>query len=138
MLIQPSIHECQGDIENLQDAISMLAGSLPLDDPVAATFMPESWVRAAMIVRLNSLSSGASGMQLSTINVLARLLEYDITPRIPIGGSISASGDLSPLSYISGVMQGKPTLTTWAGNRRTGERRIVKADVALAEAISHL
>ena len=134
MLMQPVIHEHERDRENPLDTISIIAGALPLDDPVAATCMPESWIRAAMIIRLNSLSYGASGVQLSTINALAQLLEHDITPRIPIRGSISASGDLSPLSYIAGVLQGKPTLTTWAGNRRTGQRRILKADVALAEA----
>lgn len=108
--------------------------TLPLDDTMAATCMPESWTRAGMIIRLNSLSSGASGVHLSTVNALAQLLEHNITPRIPIRGSISASGDLSPLSYIGGVMQGKSTLTTWAGDRSTGQRRIVKANLALAEA----
>ncbi|MCJ1265171.1 hypothetical protein MMC22_005046 [Lobaria immixta] len=134
MLMQPARHESQGDGGCPQDTISMVYGSLPLDDPVAATCMPESWARAAMMIRLNSLSSGKSGVQLSTLNSLVQLLEHDITPRIPIRGSISASGDLSPLSYIGGVMQGKPTLTAWAGNRRTGQRRILKANMALAEA----
>lgn len=132
--MQPVIHEHERDKENSLDMISIIAGALPIDDPVAANCMPESWVRAAMIIRLNSLSYGASGLQLSTMNALAQLLEHDITPRIPIRGSISASGDLSPLSYIGGVLQGKPTLTTWAGDRRTGQRRILRADVALAEA----
>ena len=134
MLTEPDGHDYQKDGNFPKDTMSWVAGSLPLDDPVAATCMPESWVRAAMMIRSNSLSSGASGVQLPTVNTLVQLLEHDITPRIPIRGSISASGDLSPLSYIGGVMQGKPTLTTWAGNRQTGQRRVVKANVALAEA----
>ena len=106
---------------------------LPLDDPMASTSMPESWVRASMLVRLNSLASGASGVKCSTIETLAQLLEKDIVPRIPLRGSISASGDLSPLSYIGGLMQGKPSITAWTGNRSTGNRRIQQADRALAE-----
>lgn len=136
MLAQPACGHCssQDDSNGSQDEASMFASSLPLNEPVAATCMPESWARAAMIIRLNSLSSGASGVQISTIQNLLQLLEHDITPRIPIRGSISASGDLSPLSYIGGVMQGKPSLTVWTGNRRAGKRRIVKANLALAEA----
>lgn len=136
MLAQPACGHCssQDDSNGSQDEASIFASSLPLNEPLAATCMPESWARAAMVIRLNSLSSGASGVQISTIQNLLQLLEHDITPRIPIRGSISASGDLSPLSYIGGVMQGKPGLTVWAGNRRTGKRRIVKANLALAEA----
>ena len=86
-----------------------------------------------MLIRLNSLASGASGVKCSTIETLAQLLEKDIVPRIPLRGSISASGDLSPLSYIGGLMQGKPSTTAWTGSRSTGERRIQRADRALAE-----
>ena len=117
-----------------KENMNIFSRALPLDDPIAATCMPESWVRGAMLVRLNSLASGASGVEISTIEALRQLIEHDITPRIPIRGSISASGDLSPLSYVAGVMQGKPTLTAWAGSRENGQRGIVRADVALAEA----
>lgn len=39
-----------------------------------------------------------------------------------------------PLSYIAGALQGSPSITVWAGDRDSGNRRIVTADVALAEA----
>ncbi|KAL9117985.1 MAG: hypothetical protein Q9187_005471 [Circinaria calcarea] len=108
--------------------------SLPLDDPEAATCMLESWVRASMLIRLNSLASGVSGVQVSTVNSLVQLLEHDIVPRIPIRGSISASEDLSPLSYIAGIMQGKPTIAAWTGKRSIEQRQIERADVALNKA----
>lgn len=94
--------------------------------------MPESWVRAAMLIRLNSLASGFSGIKEATIRTLHQILEEGITPLVPVKGSISASGDLSPLSYIAGVVQGKPSLNVWTRNAH-GERRLVRADVALAE-----
>ncbi len=115
---------------DLNDIISQSA--LPLDSPLASTSMPESWVRAAMLIRLNSLASGFSGIKETTIRTLHQILEEGITPLVPVKGSISASGDLSPLSYIAGVVQGKPGLNVWTRNAH-GERRLTRADVALAE-----
>ncbi|MCJ1383914.1 hypothetical protein MMC17_007028 [Xylographa soralifera] len=133
MLVQPTDlkHRTTKHESNVMTKLSM---SLPLDDPEAATCMPESWVRAAMLIRLNSLVTGMSGVQIATVDSLVHLLEHDIVPRIPIRGSISASGDLSPLSYIAGAMQGKATITAWTGQRSKGQRRIERADVALHEA----
>lgn len=105
---------------------------LPLLDDIAATVMPETWVRAAMLIRLNSLSGGASGVRLSTIETLQKLIEHNIVPRIPIRGSISASGD-SPLSYIGGAMQGKPAISVWITDRSRDVRIIISADSALAD-----
>lgn len=119
--------------DKTQDLMARLADTaLPLDDPAAATCMPESWVRASMLIRLNSLAGGTSGVRLSTIDTLVQLLEKNVVPRVPIRGSISASGDLSPLSYIGGAMQGKPTVTAWIGDRLPGARYVARADVALA------
>lgn len=131
VLVQP---DSLARVDASTDTASRFARTaLPLDDPIASTSMPESWVRASMLIRLNSLASGASGVKSSTIESLAQLLEKDIIPRIPLRGSISASGDLSPLSYLGGLMQGKPSITAWTGSRSTGNRRIQRADHALAE-----
>ena len=105
--------------------------ALPLDHAMATTSMPESWVRASMVVRLNSLAYGASGVRSSTIETLAQLISTNTVPVIPLRGSISASGDLSPLSYIGGLLQGKPSITAWTGP--LGDRRIQRADYALRE-----
>lgn len=128
--VDPRSGKSPDKIQNL--ATLLLETAIPLHDPVAATCMPESWVRASMLIRLNSLASGASGVRLSTVDTLVQLLEKNIVPRIPIRGSISASGDLSPLSYVGGVMQGKSTVTAWIGDRSPGARYMVRADVALA------
>ena len=111
---------------------------IPLDDDaVSATSMPEPWVRAAMLIRLNSLAQGASGVRPLILNTLLQLLNQDIVPRVPLRGSISASGDLSPLSYIGGVMQGKPAVEAWVGRRgrdSSGRRKLVTARKALRDA----
>ena len=113
----------------------LVKSSLPLNDPLAATCMPESWARASMIIRLNSLSGGASGIRVDIAESLVNLLNKDVVPRIPVRGSISASGDLSALAWIGAVMQGKSSATAFAGSRYVdGARRVTRADVALEEA----
>ncbi|MCJ1434681.1 hypothetical protein MMC27_004050 [Xylographa pallens] len=94
--------------------------------------MPESWVRASILIRINSLASGHSGVRPILINSLLDLLKNDITPRVPLRGSISASGDLIPLAYIGGTVEGKRGTMVWVG--RKAERRVVTADVALETA----
>lgn len=72
--------------------------------------LPETWTRAAIVVRLNSLLKGYSAVRPETVTRIQDLLTRDIIPIIPLRGSISASGDLSPLSYIAGAVQGKPSI----------------------------
>ena len=120
---------------NEQRQRTLVKRSLPLNDPLAATCMPESWARASMIIRLNSLSGGASGIRVDIAESLVNLLNKDVVPRIPVRGSISASGDLSALAWIGAVMQGKSSATAFAGPRDVdGARRVTRADVALEEA----
>ena len=114
---------------------TLVESPLPLNDPLAATCMPESWARASMIIRLNSLSGGASGIRVDIAEALVNLLNKDVVPRIPVRGSISASGDLSALAWIGAVMQGKSSATAFAGPRDVdGARGVTRADVALEEA----
>ncbi|KAI4225747.1 MAG: hypothetical protein LQ349_007002 [Xanthoria aureola] len=96
-----------------------------------ATVMPESWIRASILVTLNSLAHGVSGITLPTIEALLRLLDCSVTPRVPLHGSISASGDVSPLAYIAGVLEGKPSLTVYTRERQNTQRRVERADIAL-------
>lgn len=107
--------------------------TLPLNDPNAATCMPEAWARASMLIRLNSLAGGASGIRPCLADNLVQLLNKDIVPRVPVRGSISASGDLSALAWIGALMQGKSSATCLAGPR-DGTRHVTTADVALRDA----
>ena len=97
------------------------------------TCMPESWARASIVVRINSLASGYSGVRSAILQSMIGLLNDDIVPLIPLRGSISASGDLMPLSYIGGAIQGDPGIRVWARDQLDGRRRVTTADVALRE-----
>lgn len=63
-------------------------------------------VRAAMLLRINALAKGFSGIRLSTVQLLIDMLNCGIHPIIPEKGSVGASGDLSPLAHIVLVMLG--------------------------------
>lgn len=69
-------------------------------------------------------------MRKSTIETLLELLSHDILPLIPTRGSISASGDLSPLSYVAGMLEGNPNIYCWVGP--PDDRKIIPASAALA------
>jgi histidine ammonia-lyase len=63
--------------------------------------------RAILATRLTSLARGYSGVRYSLLQQLAKLLEQDILPLIPQEGSVGASGDLTPLSYLAAVLAGE-------------------------------
>ncbi|MBN2804968.1 MAG: aromatic amino acid lyase [Deltaproteobacteria bacterium] len=63
--------------------------------------------RAVLVIRLESLKTGFSAVRFELLEMLAMLLERDIIPRIPKEGSVGASGDLTPLSYVAAVIMGE-------------------------------
>ncbi len=60
----------------------------------------EAVVRAAVLIRANSLANGNSGVRISTINSLLDIINYNLYPFVPSRGSVGASGDLAPLSHL--------------------------------------
>lgn len=99
-----------------------------LDIDFSSNSMPTSWVRASMLIRCNSMIRGHSAVRVVVAETILDLLSFNITPVVPLRGSISASGDLSPLSYIAGAIEGSPDIFV----RFNGE--ILTADVALEKA----
>jgi histidine ammonia-lyase len=88
-----------------------------LDDTEAA---------AVMVVRLASLAQGRSGVRPLLLDRICDLINRKILPRIPAEGSVGASGDLTPLSYIAALL---------VGEREASCRgQIVAAAQALSEA----
>ena len=102
------------------------------EDPIATTFMPETWVKSSLLIRGNSLASGNSGVRPELIQNLVGLLRKEIIPVIPVRGSVSASGDLIPLSYIGGALEGSPGIQVWVNDNKGG-RELTTADVALSQ-----
>lgn len=69
--------------------------------------LTEPQARAVMICRLNSLALGKSGVSYALLQRITELLNRNIVPLIPEEGSVGASGDLTPLSYLAAVLQGE-------------------------------
>ncbi len=68
--------------------------------------LPSDAVRAAMLLRANSLMKGASGIRFRIIQRLVDLVNARVSPHVYEWGSIGASGDLVPLAYILGSAVG--------------------------------
>ena len=89
------------DLQSLQRSIVMshAAGvGDPLDDEL---------VRLIMVLKINSLARGFSGIRLEVINALIALVNAQVYPFIPAKGSVGASGDLAPLAHMSLILLGE-------------------------------
>lgn len=63
--------------------------------------------RAVVVTRLCSLARGYSGVSHALLQRLVWMLNENVIPVIPSEGSVGASGDLTPLSYIAGALVGE-------------------------------
>jgi len=80
--------------------------------------------RLLMVLKIASLSKGASGVRRETLETLIALVNGDVLPCIPSKGSVGASGDLAPLAHMSCVLIG-------VGEARAGDETL-SAEAALA------
>lgn len=69
-------------------------------------FVPAPLVRAALLLKANTLCKGYSGTRPHIAQFLVEMLNRHILPNIPAKGSVGASGDLAPLAHMSLVMLG--------------------------------
>lgn len=65
-------------------------------------------VRAIILLRINTLIKGYSGIRLETVETLVEMLNRKVHPAIPKRGSVGASGDLAPLSHLALVVSRHP------------------------------
>jgi len=62
---------------------------------------PDEIVRAAMLLRANTLAKGNSGARVETVERMLELLAAGVVPVVPSRGSVGASGDLAPLAHLA-------------------------------------
>lgn len=86
-------------------------------------------VRAMMLIRLNTLLAGYSGVHFETIELLKNLVNHRVHPVIPQQGSVGASGDLCPLSHMAIVLIGEGYVEQENGQ---GDKKIIYAREALS------
>lgn len=70
-------------------------------------FLDERSVLAVLMARVNSLARGYSAVRWELLERLEQFIAHRILPRIPSEGSVGASGDLTPLSYIAAAVIGE-------------------------------
>lgn len=89
------------DLENLQRSIvlSHAAGVGEAND--------DAIVRLIMVLKVNSLARGFSGIRLEVIQALIAMVNAEVYPHIPLKGSVGASGDLAPLAHMSLLLLGE-------------------------------
>ncbi len=68
--------------------------------------LPADVVRAAILLRVATFSTGASAVRAELVDALIALLNRGITPVVPRYGSVGASGDLMPSAYIARALTG--------------------------------
>ena len=69
--------------------------------------LPDEIVRAMMILRMNALAKGYSGVRMETLEFVKKVFNAEIIPLIPSRGSVGSSGDLAPLAHLVLTFLGK-------------------------------
>ena len=80
-------------------------------------YLEDEQTLAVLICRLNSLAQGYSGVRWELLEQLVTLIEHRLLPFIPCEGSVGASGDLTPLSYVAAALIGERDVR-FGGQRR--------------------
>ena len=73
--------------------------------------VPESIVKIMLLLKIQSLSYGHSGVQLQTVERLIDFFNHGIFPFVYTQGSLGASGDLAPLAHLALPLIGKGKVT---------------------------
>ena len=90
-------------------------------------------VRAAMVIRLNTMAKGFSGVRQTVADHLAAMIAADLVPWVPSRGSLGASGDLAPSAHLVLAMMGEGELLTAQGRREPAGPALRAAGLAPLE-----
>jgi histidine ammonia-lyase len=88
--------------------------------------LPEEVVRAMLVLRVNALAVGLSGVRPELADLLVAMLNAGLHPHIPSRGSVGASGDLAPLAHLALVVIGEGEAVV-GGRRLTGAEALAAA-----------
>ena len=115
------------DIEKLQENL-IVSHSTGVGDP-----LPPFIVKIMMLLRVNALASGHSGIRLETLELLIAMINNNIIPVIPSQGSVGSSGDLAPLSHLVLAMIGKGEAQIYKDVTKDNQHKlkVLKSSVAL-------
>jgi histidine ammonia-lyase len=86
-------------------------------------------VRAMLVIRINTLMRGHSGIRVETLKALTAMLNAGVVPVVPEKGSVGASGDLAPLSHLAIVLLGGGE-AFYEGERIPGAEALKRAGLA--------
>ncbi|PHH72604.1 hypothetical protein CDD82_5896 [Ophiocordyceps australis] len=111
----------------------ILPETWPGNDDHGAFGLSRETVRATIAIRCNSLLRGHSGIRIQVLDTLIEAMSRGATPLVPSRGSISASGDLGPLSYIGGFLEANADIFV-SVQGPVGPSRVMPAP----EALKHL
>ena len=97
---------CNNKVSN--DDLSKLQSNLVLSHACGTgDKVPNQIVRIMLLLKIQSLSYGHSGVQLKTVERLIEMFNKNILPVVFQQGSLGASGDLAPLAHLSLPLLGK-------------------------------
>ena len=94
--------------------------------------LPADVVRAAMLLRANTLAAGRSGVRGETLRLLIDMLDRGVHPVMPMHGSVGASGDLAPLAHMALVLIGEGE-AIHDGKRKSAADALKHADLKPVE-----
>ncbi|MDK2562890.1 histidine ammonia-lyase [Romboutsia sedimentorum] len=97
--------------------------------------LSEDVVRAIMVLRVNNLSKGHSGIRMETLNTIIEMINKGVHPIIPEKGSLGASGDLAPLSHMVLTMLGEGE-AIYQGEKMDSKDAMEKAGIEVLEYLS--
>lgn len=88
--------------------------------------LPETVVRAMLLLRINALAQGNSGIRYDTLATLVTMLNRGVHPVVPEFGSVGSSGDLCPLAHMCLPLIGRGEVVV-DGDRMPGEQGMLQA-----------
>ncbi|MGE5314859.1 MAG: histidine ammonia-lyase [Acidobacteriota bacterium] len=99
-----------GEFSNVQipiDKIEELQHNLIMSHAAGAGApLPADVVRAMMILRINALAKGFSGIRPSTVEFIVKFFNAGFVPVVPSQGSVGSSGDLVQLAHMTLAFMG--------------------------------